>query len=512
MTARASLAKHIDDAQVDRLVMMLTLALVFLMAARTPLDTDLWWHLRAGETTLQSGYPMLTDTLSFTRYGEAWINHSWLAQILLALIFRIGGYLGLSLTVALAAAVSMAIIYRQMAGPALFRAFVVLLATIVAAVVWSPRPQIFSLLMLAICSLLLDQYRRNGNNRLWLLPPIFVLWSNLHGGYPLGLLLIGAFLAGEIVDSLYADVTDRKTHWRRARSFLVLLAACAMVVIINPNGFAMWKIPFQTVSVGILQDAIPEWASPDFHDLIQQPFLWLLLLTMIGFAISDRRVPAVDWIAVTLFAAGGLMARRNFGPFALIAAPIFSRHLWSSILAVRRANPDFFLRLSKNPNTRPVPPLLKKGINLTLVGLVGLIACVKLFVVSQPQFVRAYEETVFPVQAVNWLKTGTDDIGAPYERLFNSYAWGGYLSWAYPERPVFVDGRTDLFGDEIILQWLTVTQGEEGWQEILNSWGIDMVIIEPDRPVVSLLATNGWRQVYADTTAVIYRRDGKNDR
>lgn len=501
-----------DTEQTNRLVLVLVLLMVFLMAARTPLDTDLWWHLRAGETTLQSGYPMLTDTLSFTRYGEAWINHSWLSEVILALIFRAGGYMGLSLTVALVAAVSMAILYRQMAGPALFRAFIVLLATLVAAVVWSPRPQIFTLLLLAVCGLLLDDYRRNGKNRLWLLPPIFVLWSNLHGGYPLGLMVMGAYFAGEMVDGLFADAGHRQAHWQRLKTLLVVMVASGLAVAVNPNGVAMWRIPFQTVGVEILQTAIPEWASPDFHDLVQQPFLWLLLLTVAGFALSGRRAAGADWISVLLFAAGGLMARRNFGPFAMIAAPILARHLWNAVDGLLQAHPGVSTPQIGRVHQRPAPAFLKKVVNLTLVVLIGLIAFVKLFVVSQPQFVRAYEATVFPVQAVEWLKANPEIAAAPAGNLFNSYAWGGYLTWAYPESSVFVDGRTDLFGDEIISQWLTVVEGGDGWQDVLYGWDVGVVLIEPDRPAAALLVETGWRQVYADSTAVILQRDGENGR
>jgi hypothetical protein len=75
-----------------------------------------------------------------------------------------------------------------------------------------------------------------------------------------------------------------------------------------------------------------------------------------------------------------------------------------------------------------------------------------------------------------------------------------------------VDGRTDLFGDEIISQWLTVVEGGEGWRDILNRWDINMVMVEPDRPAAALLVENGWRQVYADSTAVILRRDVENGR
>ncbi len=490
------------DPQSDRLVLVLILVLVFLMAARTPLDTDLWWHLKAGEITLQTGLPALTDTLSYSRAGSPWINHSWLAEVGLALIFRAAGYLGLSALVATLAAASMLILYQQMKGPALFRAFIVLLATLVAAVVWSARPQILSLLLLAVCGLLLDQYRRKGIDRLWLLPPMFVLWSNLHGGYPLGLLLIGAVTAGEVVDGLFEYHTDWRKRWRRIRQLLLILVVCGLAVVINPNGLAMWKIPFQTIGVNVLQDAIPEWASPDFHDLVQQPFLWMLIFVVASFALVGRRIDGADWITIVLFGASGLMARRNFGPFAMVAAPILGRYAWETWLAFTTAHPGVAHLGALAQAGPPVAPGFRKATNLFLVALIGFVAFVKLFVVSQPQFVNAYERTLFPVDAVNWLKKNPQA-----GNLFNSYAWGGYLTWAYPEKAVFVDGRTDLFGDEIIGEWLTVTQGGDDWQAVLQKWKVGLVLLEPDQPVTKLLAGEGWQLIYQDDTAVVFRKD-----
>jgi len=486
----------------DRLVFVLVLVLVFLMAARMPLDTDLWWHLRAGETTLQTGHPMLTDTLSFTRAGSPWINHSWLSEVGMALLFRVGGYLALSAMVALVAAASMAVLYRQMSGPALLRAFVIILATLVAAVVWSPRPQIFSLLLLAVCGLILDDYRRKGINRLWLLPPLFVLWSNLHGGYPLGFALIGAFLAGEMADALFEGRSTWQKHRLQIRKYAILAVVCGFAVLINPNGLNMWKIPFQTMGVAILQSAIPEWASADFHDLVQQPFLWMILAVVASFSMAGRRVSGADWIIIVLFGGAGLVARRNFGPFAMVAAPILSRYLWQVGSAIRDSNPWLQDRIAGTGLTRTVPKNLSRVINLSLVALIGFIAFAKIYVVSQPQFVNAYEHHLFPVNAVSWLKANPQK-----GNLFNAYAWGGYLTWAYPDKRVFVDGRTDLFGDAVIGDWLTVTQGSLGWQEILDRWQIGTVLVEPDRPVANVLAENGWRLMYRDETAVIFQKD-----
>ena len=144
-----------DVRPANRIVFILVflLVLIFLIAARTPLDSDLFWHLASGKQTWLSGRPMLADVFSFTRYGAAWINHSWLSQLILYGLDQLGGTLALGAWVAALATISMGLVFIQMRGPAIFRAFIVILATTVAAVVWSPRPQMVSLVAFALLGL-----------------------------------------------------------------------------------------------------------------------------------------------------------------------------------------------------------------------------------------------------------------------------------------------------------------------------------------------------------------------
>src|SRR5512139_2288703 len=184
------------------LVPVVLFSLVFSMAARTPLESDLWWHLRAGQETWENARPLLVDSFSFTRAGTGWINHSWLSQVGLYLLFAKAGYLGLSAAVALLATLSMALVYVQMDASPLLRAFVIILASAVAAPVWSTRPQLVSLVLFALLAYLLYLYKWKQVDHLWLIIPIFILWSNLHGGYVLGLLLIASLIAGEVLNHL----------------------------------------------------------------------------------------------------------------------------------------------------------------------------------------------------------------------------------------------------------------------------------------------------------------------
>ncbi|HNT55276.1 MAG TPA: hypothetical protein PKG95_11225 [Anaerolineaceae bacterium] len=489
----------------EHLIFALTLVLVFLMAARSPLESDLWWHLRAGEETLQTGRPMLTDTLSFTRSGEHWVNHSWLSEVILALLYRAGGALGLGALVALLAVISMALVYRQMEGPGFLRAFLIILASLVAALVWSPRPQMASLVGIAALGGILYLNKWRQQNRLWLLLPLFLLWSNLHGGYSIGFLVLAAALGGEVLNHLLGYTGPEVLSWRRIGILALWSAAAALVVLINPNLLDTWRIPFQTVGVQTLQQSISEWASPDFHDIAQQPFIWLLLATLAACGLSGRRLDGVDLLTVTGFAYLALVARRNFGPFALVATPVLSRHLWAALQSWPERVPVLQTGLdrlaARRAQAKPAPPALARVINLLIVALLTFVAFIKLYIVTQPTFYGAMVDSTSPTAAVAWLRENR-----PAGPMLSEYGWGGYLTWHLPEYPVFVDGRTDLFGDDVIGDWLTVVEARPGWPAVLERWGVRLILLEPGRPVLSDLEAAGWTRLYADDAAVLYGR------
>jgi hypothetical protein len=90
--------------------------------------------------------------------------------------------------------------------------------------------------------------------------------------------------------------------------------------------------------------------------------------------------------------------------------------------------------------------------------------------------------------------------------LFNSYNWGGYVIWAlHPDYLSFVDGRTDLFDDEILEEYLLVWTGQTGWQRVFEEWDIQVAMIEVDAPLRDSLIRDGWDLVYADEQAVLMR-------
>jgi len=247
-----------------RLIFIITFLMVAMMAARTPLDSDLWWHLRAGQVTVETGHPLLVDLFSYTRDGQTWVNHSWLSQVILYGLYQLAKFTGLSLWVTVLAVVSLTFVFFLMKGPAWWRSFLVILCAVAIAPVWSPRPQVASLALFAFLAWWMERWKSGDLRRLWALPLLFLLWSNLHGGYSLGFLLLGAFLGGQVLNHVLGMKEDT-IPWRTLGRILLWMFAGFLAVAINPNGLDMWRIPFQTVGVSSLQQFIQEWASPDFH-------------------------------------------------------------------------------------------------------------------------------------------------------------------------------------------------------------------------------------------------------
>jgi len=491
---------------------------LFAMAARTPADTDTWWHLQAGRVTLESGRILQTDVFSHTRQGQPWVNHSWLSQVVLYTLFRNFRYFGLGLFQALVVTVAFAFVYLQMEGDVFTRAFIIILAAATSAVVWISRPQLLSFLLTAVLCFLLYLYKWRGVNRLWLIPLLFILWVNLHAGYALGFIVLVGFVAGEVLNNLLAIFTPCSTlcpegergekdpivPWRGIGGVVLVSLASFACLLLNPNTTKMWTYYLDTVNIGVLQDFIQEWSSPDFHPLHTQPFIWLLLATLAAVGLSGRRVDGSDLALVAGFTYASLLAGRNIGPFALVAAPALSRHVRPIIdrwLRVARARG--FLRLPRRARVESIVSHRLALVNWLLLVLVLAAASVKVVYPLRASFNIENERRTLPLDAVEWIQERR-----PAGYMFNSYNWGGYLIWKlWPDYPVFVDGRTDLYGDRLLSQYLQVRFAQPGFQEVLDEYDISFVLTEAGGFTDNFLALDdGWTLVYSDDVAAVYVR------
>lgn len=475
---------------IGRVVLILTFLLVFFIILSPPQDADMWWHLAAGKNMVEQGRILTTDIFSYTHRGEPWTNAFWLSDIVLFMTYRFGGYLGLTVLTALVAVGTMGVIYGHVKNSSLpVTLCVILLGTVAIAPVWTPRPQIFSFLLLAILDYGLNSSKAILRRRPWLLIGLFILWANVHGGFIWGFLLLLAFIVGKAMDNMLRRENSLSLRELAELGLWTLIAVLA--VAINPNGIFLWKLPFYTVDVSI--QSIAEWSSPDFHRLDLHPLLWLFFLLIIGTGTSRTVLSWRSILTVTGFSYMAFISQRSIGPFVVVAMPVVIHSLatawqeWSTLLS----------RLGSRRQSNPVSPVFVVILHLLILGVFAGLTLFRAYSVSTDLKVHAG----LPQNAVEAIRASQPDA-----QMFNSYNWGGYLQWELPEYPVFIDGRADLYGEQTINDWWRIVNGAGEGLQLLDSWNINFVVLEPGWPILEELERRGWRTLYEDDIAVVMER------
>jgi hypothetical protein len=480
---------------IERLMLIIVFVLLFTLATRIPVDTDTWWHIRSGEYTLTRGM-IYTDQFSFTVNGQPWINHSWGSQLILFGVWRLAGNVGLSLYTSVLATAGMAFVYRMCEGNVYLRSFALVIGAATAAVFWSARPQMVSFFLSTVLLYILYLHKRKKIDRIWFIPLLMALWGNLHAGFSIGFIFLFGSIVGEVFGNIFNPSSEEVVPIVGVRKMVVVTVVSIAAMVINPYTVQILALPFKTVSIGALQNFIQEWNSPDFHGRQTWPFIFLLLGTLGAVGASRKRL---DWTDFLLFSGTtflSLLAGRNIATFAIVATPIFTYHLDAML-----TEHGWIL----NPVKRVSPMMARLNVIL-LIGIV-LGALVVIIGVLNPTGVREAQEQYLPVRAAEFLKSEQ-----PVGPMFNSYNWGGYLMFAAPEYPVFVDGRTDMYGDEFLTRWLQTATGGEGWRETLDEYGINLVVVENGSGLARQLANDAdWQLIYPrpsdeDEQAVIFAR------
>lgn len=474
----------------NRLVIAIAFLGILLLAGRVLVDSDTWWHLRAGQWIVEHHSILSVDQFSFSRAGQTWHYPGWLAEVLMLGAYSLGGISGVNLLFLLILLASIILIFLTMEGDSYLRSFTLILAAGAATIYWSARPQLFSFLFAAVFYLCIREFLFGKRNLLFLLPPIMVLWVNLHGGFAIGFFFLILGLAGQSFFYTFHPDGRKSGESRKIIWLSIAGASCLLAALINPYGTEMLIYPFKTVSIQTLQNYLQEWQSPDFHNLHAQMFLWLLFITwgMIGF--SPRRLDVRDFLFLAATSYIGFLAWRNT-VFLSIVAPAMITIYGGAILQ------KVFPGWNPTAGTSRMMRVVNAIILLILCG----VSVIRISLSISGDAIQKEIDRQMPVDAVDYLERNPD-LG----RIFNSYNWGSYLLWRLPSYPVFVDGRTDLFDDEILDQYLIAVQGQPGWQEVLEQWDIQVVLIEPTVPLSQLLILDGWHMRYQDSQAVIMQK------
>jgi hypothetical protein len=462
--------------------MFLLIAVIFRYSARGITESDIWWHLRNASYLLQyHSFPRI-DTYSFSAAGSPWINFEWLSEVPFFLGFKAMGLQGLlAVYFAVLVLIYIGVYYRSCRGAADCKdaAIVTLGAICLGGVSIAPRMLLFGWLCMVGLLLVLDRFRRSGKG-LWLLPPLFALWINLHGSWVFGVIVLALTIASGLVQGEWGLVVARRWSPVELKKLLLALAASLAALLVNPFGYKLVLYPYTLLlrQQGVMQ-YIQEWQPVDFSTVSGKLAL-VLIFALLAAALFSRRPWRLDEVLLTAFAVWAALSHLRFLFFAgLILVPILAPRL--------KLFPPYERELDK--------PWVNAAIIATIVG--SLI----FFFPSAAQLRQKVDEE-YPKAALDFMQQ--QHLNG---RIFNQYKWGGYMEWNAPEWKTFIDGRADIFVYNGVFQDFLAATALEHSFEILDKYKIDYVLLQPEQPLDYLLEhSSSWHPIYTDKVSILFER------
>jgi hypothetical protein len=441
---------------------------------------DLGWHLAAGDLIRDQGHIPFHDPWSFTSGGKQWFNLSWLWDVIASVIFQHANFSGLVLFVVSFGAVLvgyLASVCLNTGGSAIAVGISVLAAGLLypafAAypnIYLAASPNMFTMLF----SVIFYGECLKRTKRVFFLPVIMLLWANVHGGFLLGLFIVG----------LFGGVALLRRDWASFKLYSLVGVGCFIATFVNPLGWGIYE-GLTTVLGHFSQAYVTEWWP--YYRNITVPgsipgiiyiliFVWLELRYR-GFCPLEARL--LTWLFLFL----GFYQFRYMAFFFMFSTVPLALHI--NRLLPKRSS-DFRAERS-----------------LLVAGIVAV--CVLPLIYMRVGSALGLPE-MLSEQDVRYLETHF-----PHARLLNHWNYGGIL--IFRDRgaiPVFVDGRAaTAYPDDLLRDYFKLGQpevNETAWDTVLAKYKIDTVLWVKAHEELRqfLVGKRGWKEAYTGSYASIY--------
>jgi hypothetical protein len=445
-------------------------------------DPDIWWHLNNAEQIVHGHMPHV-DVYSFTAKGSPWMDHEWLAEVPYYLAFRTFGLRGLYATfLLLAVLIELGILYRcyKLTGDIKNSFVVAIFCVLLIVVSFGPRMLLFGWIYMLVLLVAMDRFREGSARAIWVLPPLFLLWVNTHGSWLIGLAVFGLIAASGLISFDLGQVLAEKWTRPQFKSLIIVSVLSCAALFVNPYGYKLVTYPYDMAFHQTLNVAhVEEWQSVNFHDGRGKVMLILLGALLACAWFSKRRWRLEEAALVCLALYSGLTYVRFVFLMALLISPILAARL--------KLFPPYNAKIDK--------PWLNLAVALIVCGII----------VYRFPTESKIQETVadsYPVKSVQYLREHNVK-----DNVLNYFLWGGYLERYYPEMPVFIDSRVDIFEYNGTLKDYLDIIGLKDSLALLDKHKIEYAFLTPSDPFAYFLRnTPSWEVVYEDKISILLKR------
>lgn len=519
--------------------LILWLVLLFAFRERGFYDPGALWHVRVGELILTQGFP-LTDPFTYTFEGRTWIPQQWGGEVLMALAHGAGGLDTMLLGFATLVAGLFAVLFRRatQAGMSpLLAGLMIGTAAFIGAFHYFIRPHMFTIVFLGWTMMCVIDFERGrcGTWRLAALIPLYILWTNLHGGVLGGTMTLGLAVAGwgllflarrsstptsgapEGREGLLPPTPIQ--NWRTAFLLVGIVVACGLTPFVNPFGMEMINTWRRIVGSEVLPKVVNEHMPLDPTSPIGLTVVGFGALYIVLLLGTLPKLPRVSWLIPLAWFILSFKGIRQ-GPLFAITATVALLDLWPHTVWHRYLKAHGDGSLARDPDPEP-----RAGFSWAVCA-VPLIAVMVAFTLQMKQI-------AVPVVGHGWARLDpnfvptdlNDEMRAyaatvpPGTRVFNDANLGGYLIYHTPTLKIFMDDRCELYGDAWIRTYSdTLGKPPEELGPTFEQWAEQygfqraLVMTEPEgkeKPSLErylLSSPAKWREVARGKRAVIFER------
>lgn len=487
VAARVRLLSRRPFVRCLALVVLLTASARLEPLSSSVLDPDIWWHLRGGETIVaQHSFP---HQGVFTQHSERpWVEYSWGFEVIASRFYRWFGLMGLVILRSSLEAIITAILFLMLSHGlgSFWEGW-----SLTAAGLWAihyclgTQPMLMSILMFTIELALIFTARRRGTVRpLWSLPPLLLLWANLHIQFIYGILVIGLLAIVSVAQFILRHRWPEEflsEQTLRPKHVVLVMVACLFATLVGPYSWHLYAVLSGYVHSRTPYAVISELQALSFRSPAN--FVLVLILVAAYFALGRRR--PVDPFNLLLLTVCTLIGFRMSRDGWLICIPAL-------------------LVIADKREFEEAPPTLQRWHRLGFVAATAVLAAAVFAAicwdskVTNTTLQRAVRSK-FPADACAFVRAS--ELHGP---LYNDMNWGGFLIWTLPKIPVAVDNRTDLYGDQIYSRAYLVQSGLSDWRRDPDLNSAQLVILTRFGALASELANDShFRVAYQDRLAIV---------
>jgi hypothetical protein len=451
------------------------------------LDPDFGWHLVTGQYMLQHGIPA-KDPFSYSMPSYPLLDHEWLSDITLALLYPVLGMFGLAMFYSIIAVVSISLQFPKQRNW-LFLPLLLSGATLLLIV--GVKQQIVSWILFSLLIFILKQ-KKNWQN-LWFFPVYFLFWANVHGSFPLGLTILFITIVTNAIQS-------KKINLKNLSILLLTLLATGC----NPYGIRLWQEVSITLAQPEIHFILAEW-YPSFFVLFFPIWILIFLSAILlwqyrkQFTMWEKTI----WCFLLLI---GLQSIRNIPYWVIFSLPLTTKSINLLYEEARKNGVKQFKRVGK----------------IFTISIISISLLQGYFIFLQP---------AYPENAILYLKRHL-----PAKNIFSDFNWGGYQLWQIPEKKVFIDGQMSNWrqksankneSNNAFQEFFWVANRAEGLAYFTQKYHISTLLLTADPftswqqhdinlfntrqnqkypTIIEQLKNDGWHLIYKDKIAVIYQK------